>query len=255
MPGITVDSFPHSNDSIISVNDSVFSQCQIEQIMQIAENKQLQGFEHYYYVVCIVAFFMAIIAVTLICIAFMCIKKLNKNCECNKKSLMDIAEKTVSFEQQITVLGAELKKYEKKYVSLSSVPPMQSAKTQKNEQVKPQEVVVINPTRKQIPRFVEKYADFYVEGDAILVDQRDLSDNHAEGMFLVKIQNGASRALYTVNTFKQKAILEDVLGFARYVNLREIPSTYSSVKVLNEGELVKSGASWKIVKKMDVKLL
>ena len=54
---------------------------------------------------------------------------------------------------------------------------------------------------------------------------------------------------------KQKAILEDVLSFTNFVNIKDIPASYSSIKVESEGELVKVGASWKIVKKMDVKLI
>lgn len=103
--------------------------------------------------------------------------------------------------------------------------------------------------------FRKKYADFYIEDGDALVENRDLSDNPSDGKFIIMVDENSTKAQYTVNTSQQQAIFEDILNFQRFATIKEIPATYTSIRIERDGEVVKSAGIWKIVRKVELKFV
>lgn len=255
--GMTTDSIEQANKTSIDTTN-VFNAHQIEKISEVAQNTYQQLSETSSDSL---AMYIAVGAVVLTGVVYLYLKKMileNFKIEGNKMT---------EIEKKIKILNKYVKDLEKELEELKKnrILPHPSTNIQnndhRNQQSEPQKsaakptVAESRPAPKPIDRTISMYGDFYLDGDIAMVDHRDLSSNQADGKFIIMLQESASRARYTVNMAKQKAILEDVLSFTDFVNMKDIPASYSSIKVESEGELVKVGASWKIVKKMDVKLI
>lgn len=242
--GMDVDSTQQKPGTAIITPEMEFSQLQIDQINKIVTQQVLDSPSY------LIATGIAIIVAVMVGIAWVYIMKQKRRIKSLEKKLQENVEKTEiienksrNFEKKLEIIGNA-----HAYSSLShSVMPQQ---VQKDSYIQPS-----NPAKKQEKCTINMYADFYLNGDTPMVDHRDLSDNPADGMFLIMVQDSSSKARYTVNQSKQKAIMEDLLNFSNFVNINDFPATYSSIKVESEGELVRNGASWKIIKKMNVKLI
>lgn len=247
--GMAVDS-TQQLDSATAFSDTAFSQYQIEQISEIAKNTFQQQVSDP--LSCTIGIAIAVGAAVLVGVACIyLLKRQQEGINSLEKKMQEDMEKIEILENMVQSQEKELDKICK---NLTHSSPFYLANPQNLDQ-RDSQVHSSKLAAKPIQRNIRMYADFYLNGDTSLVDHRDLSENPADGMFLIMMQGGGSKARYTVNQSKQKAILEDILNFTNFVNIKDFPATYSSIKVESEGELIKSGVSWKIVKKMDVKLI
>lgn len=244
--GVPVDTISQNKEAVVD-STNVFTQHQIEKISEVAKSTCQQLTETSSDSL---AMYTAIGAVVLVVVVYLYLKKMTQDCfkiEGNKMSDM---------EKRIKILNKYVKELETGLEELKKnrLLPPPSSNTQNNDKRNLQ-IAPPSPAGKTVDRIINMYGDFYLDGDIAMVDHRDLSNNQADGMFIVMLQESATKARYTVNMTKQKAILEDLLSFINFVNIKDIPASYSSIKIESEGELVKVGASWKIIKKMDVKLI
>lgn len=252
--GMTVDTIEQSRETAVD-STNVFNAHQLEKISEVAQGTYQQLAETSSDSL---AMYIAIGAVVLAVVVYLYLKKMIQD------SFKIEDNKMAEMEKKIKILNKYVKDLETGLEELKKnrlLPPPSANNNQRNQQIEPQKPAVkptiaeSRPAEKPVNRTISMYGDFYLDGDVPMVDNRDLSNNQADGMFVIMLQESATRARYTVNMAKQKAILEDVLSFTNFVNIKDIPASYSSIKVESEGELVKVGASWKIVKKMDVKLI
>lgn len=114
--------------------------------------------------------------------------------------------------------------------------------------------VVEKSASKQVVNNV-KYADFYMENNVPVVENRDLSDDNQAGSFMITMNENASTATYTLNVEKINSIMQDVAVIADYVDNLQGSYNATSIKTIDNGILVKKGNKWVISKKMKVKLI
>lgn len=246
------------NDSIQQLLDSLrtFSPEQIEQIKTISSNT-LQQFSKEMTQESAYTFVMPVVcALVVLGIGFYFYKLLKQEIQGLTAKLKEQDVLLQTYALTLESFEHQLKKNES---ALSSLKMLPTSTPQKNESsnvsVASTNISSHRSEEKVVKRNNCMYADFFLDGGDAIVEQRDLSSKVSEGTFQIKIEDGASKAVYTVNQSKEKAILEDILNFTNFVTIQDIPASYSAIKVVKEGELVKAGANWKIVKKLEVKLI
>lgn len=266
MTGTALDSVPPAVDSTAVIMPSTLSEAQVETIRQIIDNTLEQQTNAPFLSPELI---IAIAAVLVAGVAILFCKAQRDVITKLQAKINENAQKIETIEQSISTLSKDVQKIGSVQKTNATVQPktgkdskpqIEQGKTDKKQNTPQQRQQVTNgnpATKAQTPtRPVKKmYADFYMEDDAALVEHRDLSNNPTDGKFVILLEEGASKARYTVNTTQMQAIIEDILNFQKFVSTKEIPATYSSIKVESEGELTKTGGSWKIVKKMNVKFI
>jgi hypothetical protein len=106
-----------------------------------------------------------------------------------------------------------------------------------------------------IKEFKKKYADFCFNGNnEAIIEIRDLGENSKFGMFTI-IFDDSSVAKYTINPNTLKSTLEDIAILNNYAIIDNIPPKFSSIKVLDEGEMSLNGKYWKVTKKIKIELI
>lgn len=99
------------------------------------------------------------------------------------------------------------------------------------------------------------YADFcFDSNNEVVVETRDLSESSSYGMFTIIFDNSQT-ARYTINQNTEKATLEDISILSKFADIENIPPKYSSIKVLEDGEMILSGRYWKVTKKIKIELI
>lgn len=192
---------------------------------------------------------IVVIALILILALFFYIRYISKNYESvffnmkkeqdeNKKRLLDIEEKCEKIQKKLD----SMKSFEK--ASSDST----TAKTSRPNNV------VEKSASKQVVNNV-KYADFYMENNVPVVENRDLSDDNQAGSFMITMNENASTATYTLNVEKINSIMQDVAVIADYVDNLQGSYNATSIKAIDNGIMVKKGNKWVISKKMKVKLI
>ena len=120
------------------------------------------------------------------------------------------------------------------------------------EQPKKIETVTAPVLQKELKKM---YADFCFNGNnEVVVETRDLSESSSYGMFTIIFDNSQT-ARYTINQNTEKATLEDISILNNYADIENIPPKYSSIKVLEDGEMVLSGRYWKVTKNIKIELI
>lgn len=124
-----------------------------------------------------------------------------------------------------------------------------------NEQTYVENKTIANTNNPNSIRY--KYADLYLdENNTAVVDCRDLSDNKEYGMFeIILDDSNIGNAKYTINKSKEKATLEDISILSKYAEIESVPPKFSSIEVIEEGEMQQNGAYWSVTKKIKVRLI
>lgn len=126
---------------------------------------------------------------------------------------------------------------------------MQEAVVEKNKVEK----IITEPILQK--EFKKKYADFCFNGNnEAIIEIRDLGENSKFGMFTI-IFDDSSVAKYTINPNTLKSTLEDIAILNNYAIIDNIPPKFSSIKVLDEGEMSLNGKYWKVTKKIKIELI
>ena len=192
---------------------------------------------------------IVVIALILILALFFYIRYISKNYESeffdmkkeqdeNKKRLLDIEGKCEEIQKKLD----SMKSFEKASSDSTTV------KTSRPNNV------VEKSASKQVVNNV-KYADFYMDNNVPVVENRDLSDDNQAGSFMITMNENASTATYTLNVEKINSIMQDVAIIADYVDNLQGSYDAKSIKAIDNGILVKKGNKWEISKKMKVKLI
>lgn len=163
---------------------------------------------------------------------------IKKDLDENKKQLLNIEKK--------------YEELQNKFDSMNSTEKASSDST--TEKMSRPNNVVEKSVSKQVVNNV-KYADFYMENNVPVVENRDLSDDNQAGSFMITINDNASTATYTLNVEKINSIMQDVAVIADYVDNLQGSYNAKSIKAIDNGILVKKGNKWVINKKMKVKLI
>ena len=192
---------------------------------------------------------IVVIALILILALFFYIRLISKNYESeifdrkkgqdeNKKRLLDIEGKYNEIQKKLD----SMKSFEKASSDSTTVKAPRGNKVV--EKIGSEEVVGD-----------VKYADFYMENNVPVVENRDLSDDNQTGSFMITMNENASTATYTLNKEKINSIMQDVAVIADYVDNLQGSYDAKSIKAIDNGTLVKNGNKWVITKKMKVKLI
>lgn len=251
--GMVTDSLQQLGDSIDLTS---FSPNQIEQIKTISSNT-LQQLSDEIHQESSTALIVPLICVLIVLgVGFYFYKRLNQDIKELRSKIKEQELLLQTYAITLESFESQLKNNESALSSLKMLPLNNQQKDDSANKKDNTSKTFSNQEKKKIveqPSYL--YADFYLDGTDALVEQRDLSSKVSDGTFQIRILEGTSKAVYTVNQSKEKAILEDLLNFTNFVDIQDIPASYSAIKVVNEGELMKTGASWKICKKLEVKLI
>lgn len=194
---------------------------------------------------------VSVVVITLILILalFFYIRLIHKNTD---SVFMDIKKEIDENKKRLRNLEKRCEELQNKFDSMNSTEKASSDST--TEKMSRPNNVVEKSVSKQVVNNV-KYADFYMENNVPVVENRDLSDDNQAGYFMITIQENASTATYTLNKEKLNSIMQDVAVIADYVDNLQGSYDAKSIKAIDNGTLAKNGNKWVINKKMKVKLI
>lgn len=192
---------------------------------------------------------IVVIALILILALFFYIRLIFKNYE---SEIIDMKKEQGENKKRLLDIEGKYKEIQKKLDSMKSFEKVSSDSTTVKTS-RPNNVVEKSAS-KQVVNNV-KYADFYMENNVPVVENRDLSDDNQAGSFMITMNENASTATYTLNVEKINSIMQDVAVIADYVDNLQGSYNAKSIKAIDNGILVKKGNKWVINKKMKVKLI
>lgn len=192
---------------------------------------------------------IVVIALILILALFFYIKLISKNYE---SEIFDMKKEQGENKKRLLDIEGKYEEIQKKLDSMKSCEKVSSDSTTVKTS-RPNNVVEKSAS-KQVVNNV-KYADFYMENNVPVVENRDLSDDNQAGSFMITMNENASTATYTLNVEKINSIMQDVAVIADYVDNLQGSYNAKSIKAIDNGILVKKGNKWVISKKMKVKLI
>lgn len=193
---------------------------------------------------------IVVIALILILALFLYyIRLISKNYE---SEIFDMKKEQGENKKRLLDIEGKYEEIQKKLDSMKSFEKVSSDSTTVNMS-RPNNVVEKSAS-KQVVNNV-KYADFYMENNVPVVENRDLSDDNQTGSFMITMNENASTATYTLNKEKINSIMQDVALIADYVDNLQGSYDAKSIKAIDNGTLVKNGNKWVITKKMKVKLI
>lgn len=190
-----------------------------------------------------------VITLVLILALFFYIRLIHKNTE---SDFMNIKKDLDKNKKQLLNIEKKYEELQNKFDSMNSTEKASSDST--TEKMSRPNNVVEKSVSKQVVNNV-KYADFYMENNVPVVENRDLSDDNQAGSFMITMNENASTATYTLNVEKINSIMQDVAVIADYVDNLQGSYNAKSIKAIDNGILVKKGNKWVINKKMKVKLI
>lgn len=190
-----------------------------------------------------------VITLVLILALFFYIRLIHKNTE---SDFMNIKKDLDENKKQLLNIEKKYEELQNKFDSMNSTEKASSDST--TEKMSRPNNVVEKSVSKQVVNNV-KYADFYMENNVPVVENRDLSDDNQAGSFMITMNENASTATYTLNVEKINSIMQDVAVIADYVDNLQGSYNAKSIKAIDNGILVKKGNKWVINKKMKVKLI
>lgn len=190
-----------------------------------------------------------VIALILILVLFFYIRLISKNYE---SEIFDMKKEQDENKKRLLYIEGKYEEIQKKLDSMKSFEKASLDSTTVKTS-RPNNVVE-KSVSKQVVNNV-KYADFYMENNVPVVENRDLSDDNQAGSFMITMNENASTATYTLNMEKINSIMQDVAVIADYVDNLQGSYDTKSIKAIDNGILVKNGNKWVINKKMKVKLI
>lgn len=190
-----------------------------------------------------------VIALILILVLFFYISLISKNYE---SEIFDMKKEQDENKKRLLYIEGKYEEIQKKLDSMKSFEKASLDSTTVKTS-RPNNVVE-KSVSKQVVNNV-KYADFYMENNVPVVENRDLSDDNQAGSFMITMNENASTATYTLNMEKINSIMQDVAVIADYVDNLQGSYDTKSIKAIDNGILVKNGNKWVINKKMKVKLI
>lgn len=192
---------------------------------------------------------IVVIALILILALFFYIRLISKNYE---SEIFDMKKGQDENKKRLLDIEGKYNEIQKKLDSMKSFEKASSDSTTVKTPI-PNKVVEKIVSEQVVSNV--KYADFYMENNVPVVENRDLSDDNQTGSFMITMNENASTATYTLNKEKINSIMQDVAVIADYVDNLQGSYDAKSIKAIDNGTLVKNGNKWVITKKMKVKLI